>query len=169
MHIRKLTNSDAEQLQEISRLTFAETFNEVNSAEDMQKYLNEKLSLEQLKSELENPHSEFYFVEEEHRALGYLKLNFKDAQTEIKDENAVEIERIYVLKECIGRGLGQFLMEKAIEIAKKRNCNEIWLGVWDENYRALRFYEKNGFEVFGNHDFILGNDVQTDLLMKKPI
>lgn len=166
MQITKIDISDIENLQKISIRTFSETFSDVNSEEDMQKYLSEKLSLEQLKSEFENPNSEFYFAEENGEILGYLKLNFGNAQTEITDENAVEIERIYVLKEFLGQKVGQKLFEKSVEIGRERNCSYIWLGVWEENHRALRFYEKNGFEIFGKHDFVLGTDVQTDLMMK---
>lgn len=166
MQIRKLNSSDLENLQEISSATFRETFEKVNTEEDLHKYLSEKLSLNQLKSELENPNSEFYFAENENQILGYLKLNFGDAQTENQGNEALEIERIYVLKEFFPLKIGQILFDKAIEIGKERNKEFVWLGVWEENKRAIRFYEKNGFEIFGKHDFVLGTDIQTDLLMK---
>lgn len=166
MQIRKLNITDLDNLQKISVTTFKETFEEVNTEEDMQKYLAENLSLERLKSELENPNSEFYFAENENEILGYLKLNFGDTQTENQGNEALEIERIYVLKEFFSLKVGQFLFEKSVEIAKEKSMKFIWLGVWEENKRAIRFYEKNGFEIFGKHDFVLGTDVQTDLLMK---
>lgn len=166
MQIRKLNITDLDNLQKISVTTFKETFEEVNTEEDMQKYLAENLSLERLKSELENPNSEFYFAENENEILGYLKLNFGDTQTENQGNEALEIERIYVLKEFFSLKVGQFLFEKSVEIAKEKSMKFIWLGVWEENKRAIRFYEKNGFEIFGKHDFVLGTDLQTDLLMK---
>ena len=166
MQIRKLDITDLENLQKISITTFRETFEEVNSEEDMQKYLDENLSLERLKNELENLDSEFYFIENENKNLGYLKLNFENAQTEKVEENYFEIERIYVLKAFLGQKIGQILFDKAIEIGREKNLEYVWLGVWEENHRAIRFYEKNGFEIFGKHDFVLGKDVQTDLLMK---
>ena len=169
MQIRKLDITDLENLQKISIITFRETFEEVNSEEDMQKYLDENLSLERLKNELENQNSEFYFAENNGEILGYLKLNFKDAQTEKVEENHFEIERIYVLKAFLGQKIGQILFDKAIEIGREKNLEYVWLGVWEENKRAIRFYEKNGFEIFGKHDFVLGEDVQTDLLMKMKI
>lgn len=169
MQIRKLNITDLENLQKLSIKTFRETFEEVNTEEDMQKYLAENLSLEKLKSELENPNSEFYFVENENEVLGYLKINFGDAQTENQGNEALEIERIYVLKEFFSLKIGQILFEKSVEIAKEKSMKFIWLGVWEENKRAIRFYEKNGFEIFGKHDFVLGTDVQTDLLMKLKI
>ncbi len=169
MKIRKININDLETLRNISIQTFRETFDEVNTEEDMQKYLDENLSLERLKSELENPNSEFYFLENNNEILGYLKLNFKDAQTEKVEENHFEIERIYVLKAYLGQKLGQILFDEAIEIGKEKNLDYVWLGVWEENHRALKFYNKNGFEIFGKHDFVLGEDVQTDLLMKRLI
>ena len=169
MKIRKINIDDLEELRNLSIQTFKETFEEVNTEEDMQKYLLENLSIEKLKSELENPNSEFYFAENNNEILGYLKLNFKDAQTEKLEENHFEIERIYVLKAFLGQKIGQILFDKAIEIGREKNLEYVWLGVWEENHRAIRFYEKNGFEIFGKHDFVLGEDVQTDLLMKMKI
>ena len=166
MKIRKINIDDLEALRNLSIQTFKETFEEVNTEEDMQKYLLENLSIEKLNSELENPNSEFYFAENNDEILGYLKLNFKDAQTEKLEENHFEIERIYVLKAFLGQKIGQILFNKAIEIGREKNLEYVWLGVWEENHRAIRFYGKNGFEIFGKHDFVLGEDVQTDLLMK---
>mgnify|MGYP001366481958 FL=1 len=169
MKIRKINIDDLETLRNLSIQTFKETFEEVNTEEDMQKYLDENLSIEKLKTELENPNSEFYFAENNDEILGYLKLNFKDAQTEKLEENHFEIERIYVLKAFLGQKIGQILFDKAIEIGREKNLEYVWLGVWEENHRAIRFYGKNGFEIFGKHDFVLGEDVQTDLLMKMKI
>ena len=169
MKIRKINIDDLEALKNLSIQTFMETFEEVNTEEDMQKYLDENLSIEKLKTELENVNSEFYFAENNDEILGYLKLNFKDAQTEKVEENHFEIERIYVLKAFLGQKIGQILFDKAIEIGREKNLEYVWLGVWEENHRAIRFYGKNGFEIFGKHDFVLGEDVQTDLLMKMKI
>lgn len=169
MKIRKINIDDLEALRNLSIQTFKETFEEVNTEEDMQKYLLENLSIEKLNSELENPNSEFYFAENNDEILGYLKLNFKDAQTEKLEENHFEIERIYVLKAFLGQKIGQILFDKAIEIGREKNLEYVWLGVWEENHRAIRFYGKNGFEIFGKHDFVLGEDIQTDLLMKMKI
>ena len=164
--VRKITSVDLTDLVKISRQTFTETFEEVNSEEDIQKYLSENLSEEQLQTELDNPESEFYFAENKDEILGYLKLNSGNSQTENKNENSIEIERIYVRKEFLRMKIGQLLLDHSIQIAKEKNAEFIWLGVWEHNERALKFYGKNGFEVYSKHDFVLGKDVQTDLLMK---
>ncbi|MFC5683007.1 GNAT family N-acetyltransferase [Flavobacterium sp. MAHUQ-51] len=166
IEIKKVTVTEIEQLQKIGTQTFLETFAEMNSEENMKQYLEDKFSINKLTSELSNPNSEFYFAILNKEPLGYLKVNFAKAQTELKDENGLEIERIYVLKEFHGAKIGQLLYNQALQIAKIHNLNYLWLGVWEENHRALNFYKKNGFIEFDKHLFKLGNDEQTDLLMK---
>ena len=166
IEIKKVTVTEIEQLQKIGTQTFLETFAEMNSEENMKQYLEDKFSINKLTSELSNPNSEFYFAILNKEPLGYLKVNFAKAQTELKDENGLEIERIYVLKEFHGAKIGQLLYNQALQIAKIHNLNYLWLGVWEENHRALNFDKKNGFIEFDKHLFKLGNDEQTDLLMK---
>jgi len=164
--IQKITLNDIEQLQKISRETFAETFSSGNTKENMKKYLAEGFSIEKLTDELNNENSEFYFALSENEVIGYLKINFGQSQTELQDEKALEIERIYVSKEYHGKKVGQVLYEEAIKIAKQKNANYVWLGVWEENPRAISFYKKNGFIEFDKHIFKLGDDEQTDIMMK---
>jgi len=164
--LNRATVSDIIQLQQISRQTFFETFSPVNTKENMRKYLEEEFSTEKLTDELVNKDSEFYFAILENKVIGYLKINVEKAQTELKDENTLELERIYVLKEFYGKSVGQFLYDKAVLIARQRNVDYLWLGVWEENLRAKEFYRKNGLVEFDKHIFRLGNDVQTDIMMK---
>ncbi len=164
--IQKVTLNDIAQLQKIGRQTFSETFSEANSEENMKNYLEEGFSIEKLTNEINNKNSEFYFATFNNEIIGYLKLNFGDSQTELKDHKALEIERIYVSKEFHGKKVGQFLYDKAIQIAKQKNAEYVWLGVWEENLRAISFYKKNGFVEFDQHIFKLGNDEQTDIMMK---
>ena len=161
-----INDSHIAALQQIGRQTFSETFAESNSAENMAKYLEEAYSYEKLNAELNDPNSIFYFAKMDQNVIGYLKLNFGASQTELKDKNALEIERIYVLKEFHGKKVGQFLFDKAIEIAKEYHVAYVWLGVWEENKRALQFYTKNGFIEFDQHIFVLGDEAQTDIMMK---
>ena len=159
---------DLIKLQTISRSTFAQTFNEHNNPEDMQAYFDNSFSVEKLSSELNNQNSTFYFAVDNsiNSVVGYLKVNTGDAQSEKKDLDAFEIERIYVDKTYFGKKVGQLLFDKAIEIAKSKKVSYVWLGVWEENHRALAFYTKNGFKAFDKHLFKLGNDEQSDILMK---
>ena len=164
--IVRVTLNDIDQLQKIGRQTFFETFSAGNTEENMNKYLKEGFSIEKLTAELNNKNAEFYFAELDNNIVGYLKLNFGPSQTELKDDKALEIERIYVLKEFHGKKVGQILYEKAIQIARQANADYVWLGVWEENPRAIHFYKKNGFVEFDRHIFKLGNDEQTDIMMR---
>ncbi|ARS38990.1 GNAT family N-acetyltransferase [Sphingobacteriaceae bacterium GW460-11-11-14-LB5] len=165
--IERATIADIEKLQEISRTTFYEAFAAVNSAENMEFYLENSFSQEKLTGELSNTDSQFYFALLDGKVIGYLKINLGQAQTEKLDLDALEIERIYLLKAFYGQKVGQLLYQKAIDIAHEIQASYVWLGVWEENYRALKFYEKNGFIAFDKHKFWLGDDEQTDLMMKK--
>jgi len=164
--IVQINNSNIAALQQIGRQTFAETFAESNTAENMAKYLEEAYAYEKLSAELNDANSIFYFALIEDKVVGYLKLNFGASQTELKDNDALEIERIYVLKEFHGKKVGQLLFDKAIEVAKAQHMAYVWLGVWENNKRALQFYTKNGFVEFDQHIFVLGDEAQTDIMMK---
>ena len=165
--INRVTLSDLDQLQKIGRQTFIETFSADNTDENMNQYLEQGFSSEKLTAELNNEGSEFYFAELSGKVIGYLKLNVGQSQTEIKDDEALEIERIYVLQEYHGKKVGQVLYEKAIQVSRQKGAQYVWLGVWEENPRAIGFYKKNGFTEFDKHVFKLGDEEQTDIMMKK--
>jgi ribosomal protein S18 acetylase RimI-like enzyme len=164
--IRKATISDLEIIQEISKQTFIETFADVNTPENMENYVREYFNSEQVASEINNPNSAFYLASLENEIIGYMKLNIGNSQTEKQKENNLEIHRIYVSQTFHGKKIGQLLLDEAIKTAKQMVVNSIWLGVWEENHRAIQFYTKNGFVEFDKHIFTLGNDIQTDLLMR---
>ena len=167
--ITKATIANLIQLQEVGRQTFTETFSTSNTAANMSTYLEEGFSIEKLTTELQNRESEFYLATLNGAVIGYLKINFGQAQTEVQEGNSLEIERIYVLQDFHGKKVGQLLYEKAIQIAKNKKVAFVWLGVWEENNRAIQFYTKNGFVAFDQHIFRLGDDEQTDIMMKLAI
>lgn len=167
IQVKKVSINDIEELRKIGRQTFLDTFAASNSDENMTKYLEEGFSLEKLTNELNNKNSDFFFATIGNDIIGYLKLNIGQSQTELLYEKALEIERIYVLKEYHGKKVGQILYDKALQIAILKNVDFIWLGVWEENPRAIHFYKKNGFVEFDTHIFKLGEDEQMDIMMKK--
>jgi ribosomal protein S18 acetylase RimI-like enzyme len=169
MEITKVNENELEQLQQISRQTFYETFADVNTAENMQKFLLEAYAIDKLRAEMQNPDSAFYFARDNDNVIGYLKINIGPSQTELKETDSLEIERIYVAKEFLGRKVGQMLYDKALHIAREKHCKYLWLGVWEHNARAISFYKKNGFVEFGQHKFVLGDDVQIDMMMRLAI
>lgn len=167
--IRACTLADLEALQAISRQAFDETFGPYNKKEHMDQHLATAYTIEKLTNELENPNSYFYFIYDQDELAGYLKLNAGDAQTEPFDETHLEIERIYILNPYQKRGLGGKLYQQAVDIAESLGCQYIWLGVWEKNDNALAFYHKIGFEKIGAHTFYMGDDPQTDYVMKKQL
>jgi ribosomal protein S18 acetylase RimI-like enzyme len=156
--LEKILPSEINDLQNIARETFMQTFAEFNTAEDMESYLSTNLSIESLSAEMEQEGSEFYVWKEEEQWMGYIKLNYTDS---------LEIERLYVLAEHQGKGLGKKMMQFAFNRASELNFNQVWLGVWEHNHKAIAFYESLGFQPFGEHDFYLGTDRQRDLLFRK--
>ncbi len=167
--IRRVTPEDIRELQHIAKMTFYETFKNENTEADMKHYLAGSFSVSRITEELNHADSEFYFALQGEEVIGYLKINLNSAQTEIREENGLEIERIYVLREFHGKKVGQVLYNKALEIAKKKNVDFVWLGVWKHNPRAISFYRKNGFVEFDKHIFKLGSDEQTDIMMRMEI
>ncbi|WP_054742032.1 GNAT family N-acetyltransferase [Cellulosilyticum ruminicola] len=164
--IQECSLEDIEVIKYISAKTFCETFEEDNSEEDMANYLKENFSDAQVESEVSNPESQFFIVKDNEEVVAYMKLNVGNAQTEKGHEHALEVQRIYVFEEYKGKGIGGALMQEAIKNAKDKNLEYVWLGVWEHNYSAQKFYEKHGFKKFSEHIFKLGDDEQTDYLMK---
>lgn len=166
MLIKEVDHDDLQILKSISKETFIETFGADNTEEDIESYLKENLTDKKLIKELSHPDSLFYVVEMDGRIVAYMKLNLNGAQTEEGYTNSLEIQRIYVLKDYKNRSIGKSLMAKAFKEAESRKLDYIWLGVWEKNTKAVSFYEKQGFVMFDKHIFKLGDDEQTDFLMK---
>jgi len=163
--IVKCTTKDLEKLQHISIETFRETFAGDNTATDMEKYLVTAFHRDKLKQELQNELSEFYFAYHENELAGYLKINLEKSDTTEQGKLKLEIERLYVLQRFQKAGYGRMLMEHALKVANQNEITYVWLGVWEENKRAIQFYERLGFEKTGHHYFQLGDDRQKDFMM----
>jgi diamine N-acetyltransferase len=166
---RLATVDDVDTLVDISVKTFRDTFEESNTKEDLKLYISKAFSRSQLLSELNDPDSTFIFALDGETVVGYAKLKEEKSKSELNGEDGIEIERIYSLQEYLGKSVGKLLMQTCLDIAAERGYKHIWLGVWEYNPRAIAFYEKWGFVKFGSHPFLLGNDLQTDLLMKKKL
>jgi ribosomal protein S18 acetylase RimI-like enzyme len=169
IHFKKCLHDDLTTLQALSRRTYDVTFRHLNTPDNMKAYLDEAFSTEKLRGELQNEESAFYFLYADGTLAGYLKLNESGAQTDLNDPASLELERIYVSPEFQGKGLGGVLMDKALEIAGQRKKAYIWLGVWEKNGKAIAFYKKNGFFEAGKHTFVMGDDVQSDFVMRKDL
>ncbi len=167
MEIRPVVADEIEVLKELAKMTFVASFGKYNTKEDMDAYVAEKFTTAQVRNEWKHPHSRFHFACLDKRPIGYLKINTRDAQTDRPlTSHTMEIERIYVMPHYQNRKIGQYLFNYSIALAHNEGFQTVWLGVWDQNIRAIRFYERNGFEQFGTHEFYLGSDKQNDILMK---
>lgn len=167
IRIQKVTLAETEQLLAFSKKTFYDFFAHLNDLSNIDAYSAKAFTLQKMRSELANPDSEFYFALLGNDLAGYLKINFNHAQTELQDKNAAEIERLYVSGEHHGKHIGRSLLNFAMDLAKSRKLEYVWLGVWEHNDKAIGFYKHHGFQVFSSHDFLLGDDLQTDLMMRK--
>jgi len=165
--ISKASLKDLPTIQGIAKKTFIDAFGPDNSKKNMDIYVAESFNTTKLTAEMNHPNSTFYVATLEQETIGYIKVNVADAQTETINGNCMELERIYVDTAYHGQGLGQLLMDKAIQIALAAQKDFLWLGVWEKNAKAIRFYEKNGFLKFDTHVFLMVDDPQTDWMMKK--
>jgi ribosomal protein S18 acetylase RimI-like enzyme len=166
LSFKKCSSNDLDVLINVSISTFTDAFEKVNNPDDFQAYINSAFSHVQLHSELLNPNSSFYFIYDDDVLTGYFKINEKDAQNEQFNDTTIELERLYILKEHQGKSIGNKTLIKIKEIAQVKKARFLWLGVWEHNHNAFKFYENHGFKKFGTHPYMLGNDKQTDWLMK---
>lgn len=166
LSFKKCTIKDLEKIVDISRITFINAFEKDNNPEDFNNYMNTAFSEEKIKTELLNPNSKFYFTYFNNELVGYFKLNKNEAQTEQFNQKSIELERIYVLNKFQGKQIGKHMLFKIIEIAREKEVSFLWLGVWEKNLAAIKFYKRYNFKKFDTHFYYIGTDKQTDWLMK---
>jgi ribosomal protein S18 acetylase RimI-like enzyme len=166
LSLREADFADLASLLDLAQTSFVQAFTEGNKPENVQAYLSQAFTSVQLEKEWRNPASTFLLASLEGRLVGYTKVNLAAAQTDVQDPDSLEVARLYTLEEVWGRGVGQFLLDAALAFAKEKGKTFVWLGVWEHNARAIRFYEKNGFKAFGSHPFPFGDEIQNDWLMR---
>ena len=169
--IRPATTDDAKLLTDLSYTTFWDAFahHPKNAPDDLAHYMRQAFSLEQITEELASNKNIFLVAAIDGKPAGYAKLIVDYIEPGIKAARPVELSRLYSHQEYLGQGVGQNLMDACFERALRHDHDVMWLGVWEYNPRAQRFYEKNGFRIVGKHTFLLGSDPQTDLLMQREL
>ncbi|WP_242505331.1 GNAT family N-acetyltransferase [Bifidobacterium pseudolongum] len=167
--IEMAQSTDVNTIRDLSIATFAETFASLNTEEDMEQYNERHFSTDELQREIDNPDSTFVVAKVDGVPAGYMKVNVGDAQTEEMLGNRMEVQRLYILRQYKRNGLGARFMHTAFDMARVQGKSVIWLGVWEHNDAAIAFYKRMGFVQFGSHDFVLGEDRQTDLLMEAAV
>lgn len=169
LSVRYATIDDAELIADISRKTFYETFAPLNSSANMEIFMKVQFTRGRLMMEVGQPGHTFLLAYNNKEVAGYAKLRDTKYPPKLDSNNALEIARLYAMPHMIGKGVGKLLMEKSLEIASDAMKDAVWLGVWKQNKKAIDFYSSWGFEIFNECDFILGNEVQKDWLMRKKL
>jgi diamine N-acetyltransferase len=169
--IRSAVLEDAEMLRDLAYTSFWDAFHDhpKNAPDDLEDYMTKAFSAEQITTELSDPASIFLIAEFESETAGYARLIIDSTEDGIAAERPIELNRLYSHQRFLGKGIGQALMDACFEKGQAEGCDVMWLGVWEYNPRAQRFYEKNGFYEVGKHTFQLGSDPQTDLLMQRDL
>jgi ribosomal protein S18 acetylase RimI-like enzyme len=150
--IYKVTKNEISLLSTLATQTIIESHGHSAPAEDMNAYIAEKYTEAVFKDELSNPKNIYYFIYHNGELAGFSKIVF-DCPYEGSLQNVTKLDRIYILKKFYDQKLGQQLFQFNVDLAKENKQAGMWLYVWKENPRAVRFYEKNGFKVIGSHDF----------------
>ena len=167
LKLRRCNANDLNILQDLAIRTYWETYGAQNTPENMDAYIQTAFHADQLQRELSDPNSEFHFLYADETLAGFMKLNEAPSQTDVNDKESLQLERIYVSGPFQGMGLGQYMIDAAIQTAVRRKKKYIWLCAWEHNHKALQFYEKNGFWKMGAHSIFMGDDEQTDYLLRK--
>ena len=169
--IRTATSDDAAPLAALAEGTFRDTFADDNSTDDIEEYVRDAFALDRVRAELANEANTFLlgFMEGEERPAGYAKLRTGTTDRSVTGPEPIELQRLYVDRSAIGRGIGAALMRASLHAARSAGHRTIWLGVWERNARAMSFYERWLFKTVGDHEFRLGSDHQRDLIMERPV
>jgi diamine N-acetyltransferase len=167
--IRALSVQDIPALRTLAIRIYRDTFSNDNTPENMEAFLNRDYSEESFRNEFKEKDSSYFFAEENDIPVGYLRLRSNNEVEAYLGKNTIELHRLYVDQKYQGKKVGTLLMEKALNVARDLKVEWLWLGVWERNPKAQRFYNKWGFERFSEHVFQMGDEAQTDWLLKKRI
>ena len=166
INISQINNHQVHQLQKISKETFNLAFADDNTQENLIDYFEKSFSIVALTKQINDANSRFYFVYHDDALAAYFKINIGESQTEIRANEGMELERIYLYPTYQNKKIGAFIINEVKIKAILEDKKYIWLGVWEHNLRAIKFYENKGFIKFDNHIYYLGNDPQTDFMMR---
>lgn len=169
LRFEKAGPAHLELLRDMSIRTFRDTYEAYNTEEDMRHHIATVFHPDRFLEEMADDRIGYHIAFLDDAPVGYIRVNSSGAQSDVNDPMSLELERIYVVKEQQGRRFGDQLILKTFGLAREAGLEYVWLGVWKKNEKAIRFYERMGFTIFGTHDFMLGNDPQSDWLMKKMI
>ena len=163
--IRRAIESDAAMLAGLAELTFRQAFAVDNSDADMDQHCLSNFGTEIQRTEILDANTVFLLAESDDEMVGFCQLRLTSSKDCVPGKSPAELYRIYVLKDWHGSGIAQGIMSSAIDLATVNGGDALWLGVWEHNQKAINFYKKHDFSVVGEHEFLLGEDVQRDLVL----
>lgn len=167
--IRHTIASDVPALQRIAIATQVDTFGAFNSEANMNAYLSQAYNPDALQRELKEPGSHNYLAFVGKELAGFMRLRQSDEVAHLLGTHTIELQRLYVERRFHGQGIGAALMTEALAVATSGKFDWIWLGVWERNFKAQDFYARWGFERFSEHIFPMGDDPQTDWLLRRKV
>jgi diamine N-acetyltransferase len=169
IEIREATIHDIPTMREVAISSYTDTFAIHNTPENMEAFYADTYDLKKLQAEFHEPNTRLLLAFEGNNQVGFVRLRMSDEVENLIGKNTIELQRLYVLTSAQGKSVGRLLMEASMAYAKQGKYEWIWLGVWEKNFRAQRFYENWGFEKFSEHTFWMGDDPQVDWLLKKKL
>ncbi|WP_265587804.1 GNAT family N-acetyltransferase [Sphingomicrobium arenosum] len=152
---------DIEQLSALGAETFRESHGDQYTAEDLDAFVSQVFDADAVRGEWEDERYRFQVATRDEDFIGYCKLGPPSGDFDCD----VELKQIFVRRAAYGSGAGAGLMDWALGEARAQGIERLGLSVWEGNGRAMRFYEKHGFERSGTIDFTVGEKVETDLVM----
>jgi ribosomal protein S18 acetylase RimI-like enzyme len=166
IRIEKADAAQRDNILDLAKRTFVETYGEYNDPNNLSIYLEESFSSEVINAELNDPHARFFMAWLDERPVGFVKIRDDRTARGLEGVRTLEIQRIYVLAEFQGSNVGTALMDMVKELGREEQYQTLWLQVWQKNERAIRFYQRSGFVVYETALFKLGNELQNDFLMR---
>ena len=167
--VRKARKGDAEMLSALAEKTFRVAFGGDTPGDDLESYIRENFNEKRQTLEIENPKSAIFIALKRNQLVGYAMLHPRDAPSCIRHKPAIELKRIYVLPDVKGTGVADSLMQAALSEAVSRAYILVWLSCWEINARAISFYRHWKFETVGNQEFIIGRDIQHDIIFQREL
>ena len=167
--IRRARAADANLISVLGAVTFYEAYFEQDEPPDLANYIAESFAPEKIRAELDAPTAEFFIIFRDGKAVGYAKLRMGEPHASVAGEKAVELQRIYLIERVFGTGAGEKLLNFCCREARRKGFETIWLGVWEENLRAQKFYAKHGFRQVGTLTFPYGNTYGVNLVLQRDL
>lgn len=169
IEIREATVQDIPAVRTVAISSYRDTFDQYNTPENMNAFLEQAYNLEALQKEFSEANSRLFLACEGEDVVGFVRLRESEEAEKELGSNTLELQRLYIETRAQGKSAGKLLMEKALAYAMEKKYEWLWLGVWERNFKAQRFYAHWGFEKFSEHTFWMGEDPQVDWMMKKTL